>query len=92
LSPILGQHIDNFLEVAEVIRDAGLYGWRRSGHLDSKPIAWGTVVAQFEKSLVRTGVMLSLRSILREAHRHWPQLHRCAPDPSGLKSLRMTPE
>jgi hypothetical protein len=39
LSPILWQHIGNLLEAAEVIRDAGLYGWRRSGHLDSKAIA-----------------------------------------------------
>jgi hypothetical protein len=31
LSPILWQHFDNFLEAAEVIRDAGLYGGRRSG-------------------------------------------------------------
>jgi hypothetical protein len=31
LSPIPWHHIDNFLEAAEVIRDSGRYGWRRSG-------------------------------------------------------------
>jgi len=35
--------------------------------------------------------MLSLRSIWREGgYERWPESRRFAPDPSGLRSLRMT--
>jgi hypothetical protein len=49
------------------------------------------VRAQFEAWLTIHGVMLSLRSIWHEAGAPLGQARAlCAPDPSGLKSLRMT--
>src|SRR5690349_6689373 len=50
-----------------------------------------SIVAEFASFSGSEGVMLSLRSIWRGAHRKESrQLRSCAPDPSGLKSLRMT--
>jgi len=50
------------------------------------------VVSEFQVWLTIQGVMLSSRSIWREARARLGQARAlCTPDPSGLKSLWMTP-